>query len=241
MGVKSAAAIITPSNAVKKDVSDYYKVSEDKIHVTYEGVSYGFENKVGDKGELEVLSNHGLKSEEYFFYVGNAYPHKNLDLAVKAIIVLNNELETKIKFAVAGSKDIFIKRLQTLVDKEGAQEFVKILGYVPDEELQIIYKNSISFVYPSLSEGFGLQGLEAIASGSLVLVSDIPEFREIYQNNVLYFNPKEVNSLVKTMKDVMKTPHIERSSMINRAREFIKKYSWQKMAGETLEVYRHVL
>ena len=128
-----------------------------------------------------------------------------------------------------------------MIDKEKAQGYVKILGYVPDENLQTFYKNSIAFVYPSLSEGFGLQGLEAMAFGALVLASEIPVFREIYKDNVLYFDPKSVESLIKVMKTVMKMSIEEKKAIVINAKAFIKRYSWKKMARETLNVYKGVL
>ena len=239
--IKTAVAIITPSNTVKNDVSEYYNIDKNKIFVTYEGVDFGKLESYfrGDpKGLLELWD---LQTAKYFLYVGNAYSHKNLEVVVKAIKKLNEEKGLNIKFAIAGSKDVFKERLQNLIGQENAQKYVKILGYVSDEELSVLYKNSAAFVYSSLSEGFGLQGLEAIASGSLVLASDIPVFKEIYEDNVLYFNPKEVNSLVEAMKKVMKISREEKTRILTRTKDFIKKYSWQKMAKETLEVYQKIL
>ncbi|KKQ97357.1 MAG: glycosyl transferase, group 1 [Candidatus Woesebacteria bacterium GW2011_GWB1_39_12] len=241
IGIKSAVAIITPSDTVKNDVSEYYNIDKNNIFVTYEGVDFGkFENHL--RGDPEgLLGRWNLQTAKYFLYVGNAYPHKNLGIVVKAIKKLNAEKDLNIKLAIAGSKDVFKERLQNLVRQENAEKYVKTLGYASDEELSVLYKSSIAFVYPSLSEGFGLQGLEAIASGSLVIASDIPVFKEIYEENVLYFNPNDVNSLVEAMKKVMKISGEEKTQMISRAKDFIKKYSWQEMAKETLEIYKQIL
>ena len=143
-------------------------------------------------------------------------------------------------FAIAGSKDFFKKKLEEYVKSIGAEEYVKLLGYVPDKDLSILYKNSIAFVYPSFSEGFGLQGLEAMASESPVIASDIPVFKEIYGDNAVYFNPNDVDSLVKVMKTVMKMSNEEKYKKVDEAKEFIKRYSWQKMAKETLNIYNQV-
>ncbi|OGM20571.1 hypothetical protein A2714_04495 [Candidatus Woesebacteria bacterium RIFCSPHIGHO2_01_FULL_38_9] len=232
----NSKVILTPSRTVKDEIVEYFKIDPTKVVMTYEGSS-----RVLKSGEDNVLSNFGLKTGEYFFYVGNAYPHKNLDLVINAIKGINKEGDSKVIFAIAGSKNVFIERLQTLIDKEKAQGYVKILGYVPDENLQTFYKNSIAFVYPSLSEGFGLQGLEAMAFGALVLASEIPVFREIYKDNVLYFDPKSVESLIKVMKTVMKMSIEEKKAIVINAKAFIKRYSWKKMARETLNVYKGVL
>lgn len=236
--VLNSSRIITPSKTVKKEIVNYFKIDPKKITVTYEGYNTKF--VVGRKNarELEILTKYQLTNKDYFFYVGNAYPHKNLKLAVSAVKKINEMDKTKIKFIVAGSRDIFIQRFENLIEGENAKGFVEILGYIPDNELAILYKNSISFVYPSLSEGFGLQGLEAMASGCLVMASDIPVFREIYKDNALYFDPQDVDSLIKIMKTVIKMSDEERAQRIDKARRFIARYSWQKMAKQTLNVYK---
>jgi glycosyltransferase involved in cell wall biosynthesis len=164
--------------------------------------------------------------QPYFVYVGNAYPHKNLTRAVQA---------SPITFAVVCSRNVFTKRLEAL---EGQ---LRLLGFVPDGELKKIYQNAVAFVYPSLYEGFGLPGLEAMAAGTLVLASDIPVFREIYQDNALYFNPKEVSSIKETMRRAINMDTRERQKRISQSQQFIKKYSWARMAKQTLQVYNEAL
>jgi glycosyltransferase involved in cell wall biosynthesis len=103
--------------------------------------------------------------------------------------------------------------------------------------LGILYQNSLAFIYPSLSEGFGLPGMEAIQAGTLVLASDIPVFQEVYKDNVLYFNPLDFSSIKKTIKNAMSMGKSNREKRISKAQSFIKKYSWTKMAKKTLETY----
>src|SRR4030067_3832085 len=118
---------------------------------------------------------------KYFIYVGNAYPHKNLEKAVRAMVLLNQESKTKVLFFIVSSRNVFTQRLERIISKFQAQEYVKLLGFVEDEKLRDLYKNSAGFLYPSLVEGFGLPGLEAMKAGALVLCSDIPVFKEIYK------------------------------------------------------------
>ena len=112
-----------------------------------------------------------------------------------------------------------------------------MLGFIPDKELKELYKNSAAFVYPSLYEGFGLPGLEAMAAGTLVLASDISVFKEIYKDKALYFDPHNVNSIKRTMEKALNMSSKERQQLISRGQKFVKKYSWRKMAKETLQVY----
>lgn len=173
------------------------------------------------------------KTKPYFLYVGNAYPHKNLAKAIEAVVQLNEE----VKFVIISSRNIFVERLQKLVDKNKWQDKVVLPGFVPDEDLGSWYRNSLGFVFPSLSEGFGLPGLEAIAAGTICICSDIPVFKEIYQDKVLYFDPQSVSSIKEALQKVLEMKTEIRNKMIADGKEFVKRYSWATMAKQTLEVY----
>lgn len=173
----------------------------------------------------------------YFFYTGNAYPHKNLTRLIEAIVLLNKGLKEEIHLKIASSRNVFIERLEKLIKKLKAEKYIELLGFVPDEKMPELYKNSIGLVFPSLSEGFGLPGLEAMEAGTLVIASDIPVFREIYGKFAVYFNPHDFSSIEKAMRNAMSMSSTERGGMIESAKKFAKRYSAVKMAKQTLNVY----
>lgn len=175
-------------------------------------------------------------NKPYFIYTGNAYPHKNLDKTVKAIVKLNSE-GYKVDFYIVSARNVFIKRLEKLVSKLNAQNCIKLLGFVTDEKLQKLYEKSVGFIYPSLSEGFGLPGLEAMKASTLLICSDIPVFREIYGNHAIYFNPLSIDSMQKALIKSLSLTKVQARKMILDNKIFIKRYSWTKMAKETLQVY----
>lgn len=224
--VKKSAAIVVPSESVKKEIVKYYKIDPSKIKVTYEGVD----------GNIGVKEKENVK-KPYFVYTGNAYPHKNLARLIEAVVLLNKNIEKKATLAIASSRGVFTKRLEKEIDKLKAGGFVKLLGFVPDDKLGFLYKNSEAFVFPSLSEGFGLPGLEAMSAGTIVLASDIPVFREIYKDNATYFNPLDFSSIETAMRNVLSLNGDIRSEKISNSQKFIKRYSWEKMARETLSIY----
>jgi glycosyltransferase involved in cell wall biosynthesis len=178
-----------------------------------------------------------MKDNEYFLYVGNAYPHKNLVRLIQAIVFLNKIMNTKIGLKIASSRNVFTQRLQTQIDSQNANKFITLLGYVSDEELIKLYQDACGFVFPSLSEGFGLPGIEAMRAGTPVLASDIPIFKEIYKDNAIYFNPLDINSIEKAMESVLDMSLPLRTEKIDKAKNFVKRYSWTKMAKETLKIY----
>lgn len=226
--VFGSAKIIVPSNAVKESLKKYYKIGDLKIETIYEGFDEKINTGIGKK-----IGN------PYFVYTGNAYPHKNLARLVEAIVMLNKNRNEKILLVIASARNVFIKRLEKMIAKLKANEFVKLLGFVPDSELGSLYKNSLGFVFPSLSEGFGLPGLEAMSSGTLLLASEIPVFKEIYGQSAIYFNPFDFSSIEKAMENVIEMGETQRRDKILDSQKFSKRYSWAKMAGETLKIYEN--
>lgn len=234
--IESSVSVITPTKTIKKEIVNYYKIPDAKISVIYEGApAFDTDSKI-NTDNFKILSKYNIK-KPYFIYVGNAYPHKNLERLVEAILMLNRNRKEKVHMVLATSGNIFTQRLSQIIKSLNAEEFVKLLRFVTDAELEVLLANSCAFVYPSLSEGFGLQGLESIAAGTLVLASDISVFKEVYEDNVVYFNPYDFASLAKVMKDALEMDKDLRQKFIKKAQVFIKKYSWPQMAKETLDIY----
>lgn len=172
---------------------------------------------------------------DYFVYTGNAYPHKNLERLVQAMVLLNQRVSVSLK--ISSSRGVFTERLENIIKNNKATEYVEILGYVSDDKIKDLYKYSIGFVFPTLSEGFGLPPKEAIEAGTLAIVSDIPVLKEVYQDSVVYFDPYNIDSIANSLGEVLKMSKNEREEKIKYAQKFLKKYSWQKMAKETLNIY----
>lgn len=225
--ILNSKKIIVPSMAVQNDIVSRFKIDRKKIMAIYEGL----DDRIG--------FNKGQKIQTpYFVYTGNAYPHKNLKRLIEAIKKVNAGRKKKITLAIASSRNVFIERLKNVVDSLGVQKYVRLLGFVPDEELGYLYKNSSAFAFPSLSEGFGLPGLEALSAGTLLISSDIPVFREIYKDHSVYFDPVDIVSIQKAMEAVLDLGDKERAEKVAAGQNFVKTYSWNKMAKETVYVYK---
>lgn len=229
--VKRAEKILVPTDSVKKEVLSYYKIKASKITTTYEGVDEKFKSG----GALtNTFAKYNLPND-YYLFVGNAYPHKNLTRAIQAFVVMQKSL------VIVTARNVFTKKLQKDLEKIGAEKFVKVLGYVEDRDLVSLYKNSQGFIYPSLSEGFGLPGLEAMSAGTLLLASDIPVFKEVYKNAPIYFDPYSVKSIAEAILKSSCVSDIERKRLIENGKAVIEEYSWVEMATKTLEVYNEAL
>lgn len=174
---------------------------------------------------------------KYFLFVGNAYPHKNLSRLVEAIVYLNKVLDEPARLKIVSGRGVFTQRLESLLEKMQAKKYVEMLGFVKDKDLKKLYANSLAFVFPSLSEGFGIPGIEAMKFGTLLLASDIPVFREVYKDHAIYFNPLDFSAIGNAMRNALQMSDEERRDWIQKSQKFVKRYSWRKMAKETLKVY----
>lgn len=222
--INKSQSIIVPSNTIKNELFKHYKNLNNKIHVITEGFS--------EKLIVPSLNNakHKIsKNQNQLLFVGSLYPHKNVSLVIKALKKLPNYY-----LVIVGARSIFMDETKKLVEKLGVTKQVIFKGAVNDEELAVIYAESAALVLPSLSEGFGLTGLEALALQTPVLASDIPVFHEIYQDAAIYFDPSSVDSFVEKV-NLLKT--LDLGDFEKRAQNVVQQYSWEKMSEQTLLVY----
>lgn len=225
---QNARKIITPSNATKDEVMDHLKITENKIDVIYEAAD---DKIIGSESEA-VKKKYG----KYFLYVGNAYPHKNLERLIAAFNKISNE-SIDLKLILVGQKDYFYQRLSS----QNKSDNIIFFGKASDKELADLYSNAIALVNPSLMEGFGLPVLEAMALKCLVLASDIPAFREIVGDNAIYFNPQDENEIYLKLKDVLQNKEKYKGEKIEKAYERSQQFSWEKAAEQTLNIYESSL
>lgn len=213
--------IITVSEATKKEIVEHLNIKPQKVTVTYEGVD-------------DFIKGDSLrKNYSYFLYVGNTYPHKNLDVLIHAFSGLT---DTSVKLIIVGKKDYFQNRLKNTASLGYKNPNIIFEENVSDKKLAGLYSQALALISPSLMEGFGLPVLEAMRNNCLVLASDIPVYREICSDAVVYFDPKNREDIMKKMQLVL-DKKISKEVMLKKAKKISEKYIWKKMAEKTLEVY----
>jgi len=242
-----AKKVIAISEFTKQDIIEQFKVKADKIVVTYEGaanLARGNDSLFAAKLDPdETLSDYQI-DEPYLLYVGNAYPHKNLESLIKVFKAINQQ-QPNIKLVLVGRDDYFYSRLKNYAkqlnlwtehDSQTLKTPVIFPGYVPDQKLEILFKRSLAYVFPSKYEGFGLPPLEAMSRGCPVVSSDKTSLPEILGTAALYFDPYDekdmTNKILKIIKD-----DILREDLIVKGLEQVKKYDWWDCATKTKEVY----
>ena len=231
--VKRAArrskVVITPSEFVKHDVAQFAEISPEKIVVTYEAAE-----PINDPAELVK----GLASEQFIMYVGRPMPHKNLERLIKAFMGLKAQ-HPNLKLVLAGKKDANYRRIEAGVQKQGLENVV-FTDFVSEGQLRWLYENCAAYIFPSLSEGFGLPGLEAMVHGAPVVSSNATCLPEIYGDAAHYFDPHDVQAMADAINEVLTDKDL-RESLIRAGRQQAAKYSWQRTAEQTLAVYNKVL
>jgi len=225
---KKAWKIIAVSNATKKEITNHLKVNHNKIVVIYEGI-----DKEIFQEETKVKVQ--LKHEDFFLYVGNAYPHKNLETLITAFEQLQKE-SPELALIFVGKDDYFYKRIKKLIANKKLENSVEFLTHISDNELAYLYKKARALVMPSFMEGFGLPIIEAMANDCLVLASDIPAHKEVAAGGALFFDPYSVQDLEIKMKDLVLNAKSYKN-LKEKALDISKDYSWHQMAKETLVIY----
>ena len=227
--VRKAQKIIVPLTVVKDDMMKMLGVPDKKIVVTYEGVEISSKDGI-------ATSSSTPRNDAYFLYVGNAYPHKNLEILIDAFVAFKKENKNDIQLLLVGKDDFFYKRLHEKVAQERLTGIV-FRHDVSDEALFALYAHAIAFVSASKMEGFGLPPLEAMTSSCPVLLADIPSFNEVCRDAAVYFDPYSKESLKEKLHFVYNLDHKQKQEYLRKGLERIKDFSWEKMAKETLVVY----
>lgn len=245
--IRRAKRIIAVSEFTKNDIIKQFRAPSSKIKVTYEGVANLAKGRdslfVAKLDDSKTLLRYNIK-KDFFLYVGNAYPHKNLETLIQTFKNFHKD-HPEVQLVLVGRKDYFYQRTKKIAAKAGLWDensrnnTIVFPDYVPDEKLEILYKQSIAYIFPSLYEGFGLPPLEAMAKGCPVLSSNAASMPEVLGEAALYFNPRDPQQIIKRMKDIKNNKQL-RKNLTKKGYKQVKKYSWWECGRETLEVYAEI-
>lgn len=231
--LRRAQKIITVSEFTKNDILRNYEIPENKIAVTCEAADEFFVSN-SEKDET-ILRKYGI-IKPYLLYVGNAYPHKNLERLVLAFEKIKKKFP-EMNLVLVGRKDYFYSRLGRFAEKKKIGGII-FSDSVPDTDLGTVYQDAEIFVFPSLYEGFGIPPLEAMARKTPVTSSDHPCMREILGEAAYYFNGEDIDEIANAVAKVLQDKNL-REKLIFGGNERVKKYDWKNMARLTLDIYRN--
>lgn len=230
--VSHAKRIVTVSRWSETQLHRAYPMTEKKTRVTYEAA-----DPLPTPVDWSAITAHGV-TKPYILYAGNTYPHKNLERLVEALQLMHTAGEN-IQLVLVGKRDYFSQRLEALVKERPVQNIV-FFGYASDAELNALYRHAQAYVFPSLSEGFGLPGLEAMQAQTPVVAAKASCLPEIYGSAAAYFDPHVPADMARQITAVVKDQTL-RSHLITAGAAKVQEYSWERMARETLTVYEEAM
>lgn len=225
-----AKKIITVSEYSKQDIMDYFTLPADRIIVTYEAVEPFAE---------AVATTTALVTSPYLLYVGNAYPHKNLEVLLQVMQQLKQDQQLNFKLMFVGKTDYFYKRLQDQAIALQVDDVVVFTGFVPDTDLPLLYRRALAYIFPSKYEGFGLPPLEAMSYGTPVLAARSSCLPEILGEAALYFDFQDVSGIIKQIFVVQENQEL-RQQLVQGGYEQVQHYHWETLAQQTLQIYESV-
>ena len=232
LGIKKAKHIIADSEYTKRDLISKLKIPEDRISVVYLGVNHDI--YFPQKTDFNC---------EYILFVGSEQPRKNFPSLLNAFSLLKKYKEFKnLKLVKIGSPGLELDRKTSLefIEKLNLQKEVIFTGFIPEAKLPIYYSNAACLVLPSLHEGFGLPILEAMACGCPVITSNVTSLPEVTGDSAILIDPLDVESIVSSIKEVLSDKRL-REKLIMKGFTQANKFSWDKTATKTLDVYDSIL
>ena len=230
--------ILTVSEASKRDILNLFNVPPEKIVVVYNAIDSHFSVTPSDEAVARVRERYQL-NHKFVLYVGNIKPHKNLVRLIEAFDELRRGGFDDLKLLIIGDQISKLPALRRAVHRQKLHKQVRFLGYLPDDQLAILYRLASVFAFPSLYEGFGLPPLEAMASGTPVVTSNISSLPEVVGDAAVLVDPYEVDAIVDGLRRVLTNPALAedmRRKGIERAREF----SWERSVAKTWAVYQTI-
>jgi glycosyltransferase involved in cell wall biosynthesis len=241
LAIRGCDAVIADSETSRKDVVRFLGVNQDRIHVSYLGPTLA---KIDySKSSLNSIIKKYNLPENFVLYVGDVNYNKNLLALCEACSETKTNLVIVGKSALgqnANLSHIENIELKGILDKYGDDKYISRVGFVEDEELPYFFKAASIYCQPSRYEGFGLSVLDAMTSGLAVLSSDIQVSREIWGDNVEYFDINNKASFVGKIKTMIGDSSI-RKNFANKGLKYSEGFSWKKCAEDALAIYKKVL
>jgi len=227
--IKKADRIIVPTKMIEEEVKKLFPFAEKKTVCIYEGV-----NK-----KIRPLK-FNEKIYPYLLYVGTIEKRKNILNLIKSFEILKEKYKIPHFLYLVGKKGPGYKEIFSYISKSKFKEFIIYEGYVEENKLIKIYSNCDIFIYISLYEGFGLPVLEAMKCEVPVVVSKRENFVEITKGAAKYVDPLNIEEITTEILKLINSKE-EKEKLIEKSREIVKNFSWEKTAIQTYKIYKEVL
>ncbi len=235
---RRATRVLTVSESSKRDILRFVDVPAEKIDVIYNAYDERFGLEPLEQDVIRVRERYQLH-DEFVLYAGNVKPHKNLERLIEAFDLVRQRGFDHLKLVLIGDEISKYAALRRAVHSHQLHQYVRFLGYLPEETLAIMYRLAGVFVFPSLYEGFGLPPLEAMASGTPVVTSNVSSLPEVAGDAAVLVDPYRPEAIADGIARVLGDEALRRdlrAKGLARARQF----SWEASVRRVREIYGEV-
>ncbi len=239
--LRAARLVMTDAEYTRREILECFTVAPDKVVAVPLAAGAAFTPDSDPEGRRRACARHGLDGR-YLLFVSVFEPRKNIPLLVDAFEIFRREYPhgTAFQLALAGGPGWRGAEIAESVRRRGLEPAVRLLGYVPDEELPWLYRGAELAVVPSRYEGFGLSALEAMACGTPVLAADASSLPEVVGDAGELFTPGDPALLARRIAEITAAPE-HRAAMRERGLARAAGFSWDRTARRVLEVYREAV
>jgi glycosyltransferase involved in cell wall biosynthesis len=237
---RQADRVIAVSQSTARDLQRVFEVPESKIEVIHHGVGPAYRPQDPQAAAEHVANKYGV-SKDYVLTVGTVVAHKNLVSLVQAMRILRERGEPPLQLLAVGAKGWGNAKLREAVQRSRLpDEVIRFLGFVPEEDLPMLYSGACSFVFPSLYEGFGLPLVEAMACGVPIVAANTSSVPEVVGDAALLVPPTQPEAFAEAILRVRSDKDLRRA-MIEKGLRRAACFGWDKAARQLLQCLRKVV
>lgn len=268
---KNVSKIVAVSQSTKEDLVNIYKINPEKIEVIYSGIGEEFQPLVSegrkDSQKLKQVKEKYNLPNDFILYFGTIEPRKNIVGLIKAFEALKDRLnqetgatepvwsgfearvakrtsgkipKTDTKLVIAGARGWLHQDIFKVADESKYKKDIIFTGFVDDEDKVYLYNLAQVFVFPSFFEGFGFPPLEAMACGIPTITSNTSSLPEVVGDGAVMIDPSNIDELAYAMRTVFGDKDL-RARLKRRGIRQAQKFSWQRTAERTLEVFQSLI
>jgi glycosyltransferase involved in cell wall biosynthesis len=232
-----SAALLANSESTRRDAIRLVNILAEKMYLTPLGIGSEF-HPIDDAEVLARCREQYHLPEQFILYVGTLEPRKNLPLLFRAYARLVQQRES-IHLVIVGRLGWGMEGIWDQIRALGIQDRVQFTGYIPAQDLPIVYNLAQVFVYPSLYEGFGFPPLEAMACGTPTITTAVSAMLEHAGDGALLVPVQDEVALAETILKLLDDPKLQQE-LSARGRQQAAKFTWNQTAQATLSVYRRL-